>query len=62
MAPAQRSNLTSSGGFLALDRPGITYRTLSWGARGKYAFTNTTFGDSNSKLLSQGGPTCATSA
>ncbi len=54
MAPAQRSNVTSSGGFLALDRPGITYRSLTWGARGKYAFTNTTFGDSNSKLLSQG--------
>lgn len=54
MAPALRSNITSSGGFLALDRPGLTYRSLTWGARGKYAFTNTTFGDSNSKLLSQG--------
>ena len=54
MAPAMRANVTSSGGFLALDRPGITYRSLTWGARGKYAFTNTTFGDSNSKLLSQG--------
>ena len=54
MAPALRANVTSSGGFLALDRPGITYRSLTWGARGKYAFTNTTFGDSNSKLLSQG--------
>ncbi len=54
MAPALRANVTSSGAFLALDRPGITYRSLSWGARGKYAFTNTTFGDSNSRLLSQG--------
>lgn len=54
MAPALRANVTSSGGFLALDRPGITYRSLTWGARGKYAFTNTTFGDSNSRLLGQG--------
>ena len=54
MAPALRANVTSSGAFLALDRPGITYRSLTWGARGKYAFTNTTFGDSNSRLLSQG--------
>lgn len=54
MAPALRANVTSSGGFLALDRPGLAYRSLTWGARGKYAFTNTTFGDSNSRLLSQG--------
>lgn len=54
MVPALRSNVTSSGGFLALDRPGMAYRSLTWGARNKYAFTNTTFGDSNSRLLSQG--------
>jgi hypothetical protein len=54
MAPALRANVTSSGAFLTLDRPAITYRSLTWGARGKYAFTNTTFGDSNSRLLSQG--------
>lgn len=52
MAPAIRLNVTSSGGFMALDRPGIAYKSLSWGGRAKYAFTNTTFGDSNAKLNS----------
>ncbi len=50
MVPAQRSNVTSSGAFMAIDRPGITYKTLSWGARSKYAFNNTSFADGTSKL------------
>lgn len=50
MAPASRANLTSSGGFMAIDRPSLTYRTLSWGARAKYAFTNTSYGPSSANL------------
>ncbi len=52
MAPAIRQNVTSSGAFMALDRPAIAYKALTWGGRAKYAFTNTTFGDSNAKLNS----------
>ena len=53
MVPAIRQNVSSSGGFMALDRPGLAYKSLTWGGRAKYAFTNTTFGDSNAKLNSQ---------
>lgn len=40
MAPVLRQNLTSSGALLAIDRPGIVYKTLTWGARATAAFTN----------------------
>lgn len=53
MAPAIRQNVTSSGGFMTLDRPGLAYKALTWGGRAKYAFTNTTFGDANAKLNTQ---------
>lgn len=53
MAPALRQNVTSSGAFMALDRPGLAYKALTWGGRTKYAFTNTTFGDSNARLNTQ---------
>lgn len=54
MAPAMRLNVTSSSSFLAIDRASMTYRALTWGARAKYAFTNTGFGDSNAKLNGEG--------
>ena len=47
MAPASRQNLTSSGALMAIDRPGINYKTLTWGTRSVYAFANRTFGDSD---------------
>lgn len=53
MSPAMRQNVTSSGAFMALDRPGLAYKSLTWGGRAKYAFTNTTFGDSNARLNTQ---------
>jgi len=46
MAPATRQNMTSSGVLMAIDRPGITYKTLTWGSRALYTFSNTTYGAS----------------
>ena len=37
MAPAQRQTLTSSGGLMAMDRPGITNYNLTWGMKGNTA-------------------------
>ncbi|MCA9726674.1 MAG: hypothetical protein KC729_03260 [Candidatus Eisenbacteria bacterium] len=50
MVPANRQNITSSGALLAIDRPGTTYKSLTWGGRSTYAFTNNTFGPSDSGL------------
>ncbi|MEZ4655864.1 MAG: porin [Candidatus Eisenbacteria bacterium] len=50
MVPANRQNITSSGALLAIDRPGTTYKSLTWGGRSTYAFTNSTFGPSDSGL------------
>lgn len=50
LAPASRQNLTSSGGPMTLDRPGFSYRTLTWGARTVHTFTNRTFVDGASGL------------
>ncbi|MDH3216276.1 MAG: hypothetical protein OEN01_08290 [Candidatus Krumholzibacteria bacterium] len=36
--------------MMAIDRPGLNYKTLSWGARSLYAFNNSTFGFSSSGL------------
>jgi hypothetical protein len=47
MAPVTRQNLTSSGGMMCIDRPGINFKTLTWGTRSLYAFANRTFGDSD---------------
>ncbi|MHC4256710.1 MAG: porin [Planctomycetota bacterium] len=50
MAPVTRQNLTSSGGLMTVDRPGITYKNLTWGARALSTFSNVTYGDSASGL------------
>ena len=42
MAPASRQNLTSSGALLAIDRPGIAYKSLTWGTRVLRSFSNRT--------------------
>jgi len=46
MAPANRQNLTSSGALMAVDRPGLAYTSLTWGARTRYAFTMSGYQDS----------------
>jgi len=40
MAPAMRINVTSSGALMTIDRPGITYKNLTWGLKHRAAFTN----------------------
>jgi hypothetical protein len=40
MAPASRENVTSSGALLAIDRPGVAYKALTWGGGTRAAFTN----------------------
>lgn len=40
MAPVTRMNLTSSGALMTVDRPGITYKNLTWGLSHRAAFTN----------------------
>jgi hypothetical protein len=50
MVPASRQNLTSSGAMMTMDRPGINYKTLSWGTRSVYAFANNTFADADAGL------------
>ena len=51
MAPAIRQSVSSSASLMALDRPALAYKPLTWGARAKYAFTIDTLSDSNSRLL-----------
>jgi len=50
MAPASRQNLTSSGALMCMDRPGMNYKTLTWGTRSVYAFANNTFADADAGL------------
>ena len=40
MAPILRQNLTSSGALMALDRPGLNNKALTWGSGSSYAFAN----------------------
>lgn len=42
MAPVTRQNLTSSGGMMAYDRPGITNYNLTWGLKGNTGLQNGT--------------------
>jgi hypothetical protein len=51
MVPAIREEVSSSASLMAIDRPGLAYKSLTWGARTKFVFTNETFSDSNSLLL-----------
>ncbi len=46
MAPSNRQNLTSSGALMAIDRPGLCYKALTWGAKATGVFTNATFPNS----------------
>ncbi len=50
MAPVLRQNVTSSGGMMAIDRPGVIYKNLTWGTRALSTFANTTFGDTDAGL------------
>lgn len=50
MVPSSRQNLTSSGAMMAIDRPGLNYKTLSWGTRSLSAFNNTTIGVTDSGI------------
>jgi hypothetical protein len=55
MVPAIRQEVSGSAAHLALDRPGLAYKSLTWGGRSKFVFTNETYGDSNSKLVGRVG-------
>lgn len=50
MVPASRQNLTSSGALMAIDRPGQAYKSMSWGTRALYAFSNSTYSASDGTL------------
>ncbi len=50
MVPASRQNLTSSGALMTMDRPGINYKTLTWGTRSVFAFANSTISDTDAGL------------
>jgi hypothetical protein len=50
MSPASRQNVTSSGVLMAMDRPGINYKTLTWGTRAVTALGTRTFSDSDAGL------------
>lgn len=45
LAPANRQNITLSQSLLAMDRPGNSYKTLTWGTRAVTRFATTTFED-----------------
>jgi len=46
MAPANRQNVTASSCLMAIDRPGLAYKSLAWGVRATSAFTNSVFDQS----------------
>jgi hypothetical protein len=48
MVPANRQNLTSSGALMAGDRPGIVYKSLTWGGRALTRFSTSTIGGTDS--------------
>ncbi len=48
LAPSSRQNITSSGTLLAMDRPGLIYKSLTWGGRALSTFDTATYGDSDS--------------
>lgn len=54
MVPANRQNLTSSGALMALDRPGLAYKSLNWGGRALSTFSNATYGPSNAGFSTNG--------
>ncbi len=50
MAPASRQNVTGSAALMAIDRPGINYKTLTWGTRSVSAFANNTIAETDAGL------------
>jgi hypothetical protein len=50
MAPAGRQITTSSGGLMAIDRPGITNYNLTWGLTGRLKFNNASYSDGDLAL------------
>jgi hypothetical protein len=50
MAPATRQNVTSSAALMAMDRPGINYKTLTWGTRSTMAFSTRSYGQTDAGL------------
>ena len=50
LSPSGRQNITSSGTLLALDRPGVIYKALTWGGRALSTFDTVTYGDSDSGI------------
>ena len=51
MAPANRQNLTSSGALMAIDRPGMAYKSLTWGARAAKGFATGIYGQSSTNIV-----------
>lgn len=50
MAPASRQNVTTSAALMAIDRPGINYKTLTWGTRSVGRFATSTIADADAGL------------
>ena len=50
LVPSGRQNITSSGTLLALDRPGLIYKALTWGGRALSTFDTATYGDADSGI------------
>lgn len=50
LAPSGRQNITSSGALLAIDRPALVYKALTWGGRALSTFATATYGDADSGL------------
>ncbi|MCA9751207.1 MAG: hypothetical protein KC591_03380 [Gemmatimonadetes bacterium] len=52
MPPSNRQNVTSSGAPMTMDRPGIAYKSLTWGGRMLRTFSNNTISGTSSGLAS----------
>ncbi len=50
LAPSSRQTLTLSNTLLALDRPGMAYKALTWGSRALTTFSTATYGDADSGI------------
>ncbi len=50
MAPSSRQALTSSAALMTIDRPGLTYKNLSWGLRSLDRFANGTISQTSDNL------------
>lgn len=50
LAPALRQNVTSAGALMTIDRPGIIYKSLSWGTRALGKFASLTMNNTDSGL------------